>query len=632
MATSSTYDVVARFRVDTATAARGLNKLQSSLATIQGALGSTQSALGGMLTSMAGIAAGYLGFQAVSGAVRAATVDMIGFQAQLESTRIGLQSVLGAVEGTGFAGAADQANEAFNRLSMDALSSTATTAQLFGIYSNIVGPLRNAGTEMERIYDITNNTVAASSALNVDFEQAQRDIGAMLRGAAGVDVKLFSMLRSTGAIAQDTQKFNQLTAPERIRVLEQALGQFSSAADAYGGSFAGLSSSLTDFYQHFGSSFSAPIFEAMKTIMKSILDLFVVSDGVHTELSQLTRDVDNRLGLFGERVAAAMLRAFDMIRSAITYVSGNWDRILETAHTVASVLKAAFMGAAATSLAKALAGGALGGLGSLMGFLGTIGDIRAGMAVGAAGMTGLPMRDAATGRFMAGPELSTLGTAVSEVYAAFVPLLPVFAAVAVAVAGVGTLFATNGEQMMAIVGPMVAQLGGVWESIKSIGDSLWKILRPVLRLIGAIVVGTLTPVLSMLAAVLRVVADVVATVVEWLAEWAAKFEQYVVDPFVNFMLDLSRRIAELFGSGAEPNAFRRIRGDQVLETIEIVGSPDTPGDRARTVNDFRGSRISIEQTFKEADPDRVMVRLLDGLQRAAETRIQSGYAPALTRS
>ena len=50
MATSSTYDVIARFRVDTANAARGLNKLHSSLGTIQSALGSTQSAMGGMLS------------------------------------------------------------------------------------------------------------------------------------------------------------------------------------------------------------------------------------------------------------------------------------------------------------------------------------------------------------------------------------------------------------------------------------------------------------------------------------------------------------------------------------------------------------------------------------------------------
>ena len=627
---SSTYDVIARFRVDAAGATRSLSGLQASLRTIQGSLGGTQSAFGGMFRSMVGIGAGYLGFQAISGAIRMATSDAIQFQSELEGTRIGIQSILGAVEGTGFAGAADQASDAWNRLSLDALRSTATTQQLFQIFGGMVGPMRNAGTEMERIYGITNNTVAAANALGVDFNQANRDIGAMVRGTAGVDVKLFSMLRSTGAITQNTEEFNALLAPERINVLEAALSQFADASAAYGMSFAGLSSSLADFYQHFRSSFTGPIFDAIKTIMKSILDVLIVTEGTETKLSDLTNNIDNRLGLFGEHMAASLLRGFDAIKRTVVFVAANWDSIVAKIQMVASVLKAAFIGAAATSLAKALAGGIVGGLSRVVGLMATMAEIRMGLTAAsvasAAGTAGLGGTVAVAG-------LGPLGAAVAMI----TPVLPVLAAAAAAIALVGVaiggvvlLFKTNSDEMLAVAQPIIRNMGDVWVSVKAIGDALWKVFRPILRIIGALVVGTLSPAFAALSGLLRIVAIGLEHWMTVIADWAVKFEENVVDPMVSFILRISSLITQYFSF--VPDLFRQIR-EQTGEAISVSGEAATaPAERARTVNDFRGSRISIEQTFKEADPDRVMVRMMNDLNRAAEQRIQSGYAPALTRS
>jgi hypothetical protein len=631
MATSSTYDVIARFRVDATGAAKSLTGLQSSLRQIQGTIAGTQSAFGGMVTSIAGIAAGYVGFQAITGAIRSATFEAIGFQAELEATRIGLQSVLGAVEGTGFAGAADMASDAYQRLSMDALRSTATTSQLFGIYSSIVGPLRNAGTEMERVYGITNNTVAAASALGVDFEQAQRDIGAMIRGAAGVDVKLFSMLTSTGAIRENTAAFNAMTQPERIATLERALGSFSEAAGAYGDSFAGLSSSLTDFYQHFRSAAMAPVFEAMKTIMKSILDVLVVTNGATTSISQFSQDMDARLGAFGERIAQGMLAAFERIKSVIAYVQSHWSEIVGMAQTTARILKAAFLGAAATSLARALAGGVFGGLSNVVGLMATMAEVKAGLGAAslasAAGTAGIGGSVVTTG-------LGPMGAAVAQISAAFTPLLPIFAAVAVAVAAVGTLFTTNFDQLMAILAPITDQFGGLWDSIVSVGESIFRILRPFLRIIGTIIVSVVAPALSLLLAGFRAIALVLEVVMDAIADFAEKFEQYVVDPIVDGFLNMVRRIAEFF-DWEIPSVGRRRGSRQEEETGLVFDAtpPSTPEARrgAPTI-DARGSRVTIEQSFKEADPDRIMVRMLDELSRMAEQRIQSGYVPALTRS
>jgi hypothetical protein len=58
----------------------------------------------------------------------------------------------------------------------------------------------------------------------------------------------------------------------------------------------------------------------------------------------------------------------------------------------------------------------------------------------------------------------------------------------------------------------------------------------------------------------------------------------------------------------------------------------TPGQRRPTVtNDFRGSRITVTQEFAQADPDRIALQMIGDINRQAEARIQSGFAPALTR-
>jgi hypothetical protein len=57
----------------------------------------------------------------------------------------------------------------------------------------------------------------------------------------------------------------------------------------------------------------------------------------------------------------------------------------------------------------------------------------------------------------------------------------------------------------------------------------------------------------------------------------------------------------------------------------------TPADRATTVNDFRGSRITVNQEFRQNDPDRVLMYMIEDINRQAEARITSNFVPALTR-
>jgi hypothetical protein len=70
---------------------------------------------------------------------------------------------------------------------------------------------------------------------------------------------------------------------------------------------------------------------------------------------------------------------------------------------------------------------------------------------------------------------------------------------------------------------------------------------------------------------------------------------------------------------------------QILRYVSEGSAPEAPPNRNQTINDFRGSKITVNQEFREADPDRIALQMIEGLAREAEQRTQSGYVPALTR-
>ena len=53
-----------------------------------------------------------------------------------------------------------------------------------------------------------------------------------------------------------------------------------------------------------------------------------------------------------------------------------------------------------------------------------------------------------------------------------------------------------------------------------------------------------------------------------------------------------------------------------------------PSQRPSVVNDFKGSKFTITQTFRDQDPDRVARQMIRGLEQAAEKRTQSAFVPA----
>lgn len=641
--------VEAELRIKAQQGQRALQQLAGRLQGLQSALGSTQTAAGSLARSFAGLAAGYVGINALVGGMRALTTSAIDYQRGLEGTSIGLASVVSAVEQIPFAEAQRQSESLFRQIQDDAIRSTATSAQLFGIFQSIYGPLRNAGLQTADIRQTMLDTVSAASALGVDFEQASRDIQAMARGAAGADVRLFSMLRSTGAIAEDAEAFNRLSQPERIDMMRSALGRFSSAADAYGRSFAGVTSTFTDVVQNLTSAFFGPTFREFSSFLGRVNEQLIANrEGLRSSIGEA-----------GERVAAVLGGLFRRIESGLVYVIENFDPLMARAtefvtklrEVVPDLLKAAaaFMAiqAGISAFAKVIGlastgVSAAGGLAEL-GLLGGAGAGTAGAAAAGAGTAG--------GAAGAGG----LAAVTAALSAAAAPLGFILLGLASYLLQLGSVALVVYERMDIFKG-MFNDLLPVFEEmfadVSSIFSDLFQTLRPVLQVLGTLILTIIVPSFLLFITILRVLLSTLRWVMEQLRTFADMIRTNITEPFRDCILEVGGLITSILGRAigsvraaesasadrgvdfkAEAERSERSYRLSTFSYTDPESAPTrTPNDRRPVQhNDFRGSRISVNQEFRQADPDRVALQMIEDINRQAEARIQSGFVPALTR-
>jgi hypothetical protein len=583
------------------------------------------SGLFGVLTR---IGATYLGFHAIVGGIRRAVGGMFDFQMQVERTQIGLQSILAAVDGISFEEAGASARAVWASLSSDALRSTATTQEMFDIFQGIVGPIRAAGQSLETVRGITNSTVAAASALGVDFGQAQRDIGLMVRGTAGMDTRMFALLRSMGLITQETQEWNRnMTTTERIRELERALGSFDAAAAAYGESFAGATSSFKDIVQQLSGALARPIFDKVRQYLL----------GINAWLIENRDLVEAALDRAGRAIARAMDFVVSHAEAAMNYITARWETLADRFQQVrdaltanAPALQQLAIAVAGLSALRTALGPILSVMSTVVGVFEAMGAIGGGAAAGEAGAGA-----AAAGGSVMAPVMAALAV----VFSMFVSLYSYW------------------EQWIEVLSPLLPIFQALWVQFAELGALVWEILRPIMKVLGTVVLVALIGGLYLFVAVLRVLLTVVNAVMTGMAMVANFFEEWVIDPMIEGILSLWAMIASFLGDvlgmdvGGPPSRAGgggggRAAGPQYANsplmfdpamygptaersTEDIMGA--TPDARPSTTNNFHRGSVTVRQDFREADPDRVMTRMVNDINRAAVQRVGSGFAPALTR-
>lgn len=674
---AANYDVRANLIVQARNSFGDVRKLGQEVRGLGDSLRTTQSAARAAVGQMVALGATVLGVRAISGAFVGLTRSAIGYGAELEKTKIGLQSVLMAVENTDWETAGRRAGAAFEKIRQMAIESPATSAEMFQIFNGIVGPIESAGFAMSKVLEITNSTTLAATALGVDLQQASRDIGLMVRGTAGMDVKLFSMLRSTGAIKEDAEAWNKsLTSAERVNKLSEALKKFSAGASAFGKSWAGVTSTLQDIFDNLKATAFGPI---MKTVAANI-------DRFNQVILANRQSIEIYLLNLGRAAANRIETVFVKIRSGFEYVVQHWDQITERFHQVVGmvrevgpVIAKAALAWEATNLARNVAGAGLQAGGGLMNLIGgadssglaaLLGGRAGAAAAGAAapvsaagalfgqmgGASGATSTAGLFGMMGAGATAGATGSGggmfagLAASLTALGPVLALVGAALVALLAVGLAFQEQWRNMVTIFG---ATGGQTVQMLFEFGRALWDALAPILKGVGSVLLVPLTALWLVFTTVLRSALlgfTWLLKIFGAITNAIYDFVKPAFDAVFGMFQSLAQWLNELFahalswlksvekapipkeeGPSYDPNTdySRWLTGSTGNQAIDM----DKIAKGAVNINqDFRGSRISVRQEFKgDQDPDRIVMAMMNDLTRQAENRVSSGYAGALTR-
>jgi len=652
---SEEYVVDAKLRLGTVEGRGQLNQVASGLTRIGRVLRGNNNALGSAVRSMVALGASYIGIRALSRSMRSFASSSLQANSSLEDMQVSLASVYAAVEQVSFARAQEGAADLFQTLNDMAVQSPATGAELMNIFQGVYGPLRAAGTAMDDLTRFTQNAASVGAALGVDYPQMSRDISAMTRGVAGLDNRTFSLLRSMGLITESTQEWNRMMPQESAARLLEIFEQLGGpAAEAFGATWTGASSTFRGIMQQFQRVFTGPTFERLRAAMVN----------VNTVLLENRAAIERVLRLLGERMASVFGGILERAGAVFTYVSENLDRFAAAIDTGLARLRelAPIMRRLATAfLVFKVVGPILGVLMSAMGSM--LGMVTSAIGAAGAAGAGAGAAGAAAGAGGAGAALSAAWAAMAPVVTTLAGILAGLAAVAVVV---WAAFKKHAESLWAILEPLGAQVMEIFGELWAILGDIWAFIEPIAAFVGAVLIGALGSAMRQMLGVFRVSLVAVrafSRVLRWVGENVlGPILGAVAEVFLGIFQATARlgamfmALARFIGStfGISPSSTGGGGGDAagggatgLLGELraawngsgtggEQAGSESTGGDapsrRAGGTNvDMRGSRITVNQEFREADPDRVWIQMRDGMEREAVQRTQSGFAPALSR-
>jgi hypothetical protein len=215
-----------------------LGRLGTSLA--DGFTGAVESVAGKLMT---------LGQVGAAGAIAAVTYGVTGLNNDLETTRVSLGAVLNASGVTnGIEQGMERASGWIVQMKKDAKDLPGEFKDLLGFIQSAASPAFSSGLDIDKFERLSAQSMAAAKSLQVPMDQAAREYAQLLEGRAGAQNVFGSRL---GIRAQG---FNDKGAEDRVKILQDALGKFQPAIEAFGHTFDAGSSSFIDNGKQFRCS------------------------------------------------------------------------------------------------------------------------------------------------------------------------------------------------------------------------------------------------------------------------------------------------------------------------------------------------------------------------------------------
>lgn len=442
----------------------------------------------------AGVLAGAAG---IAGGVALAAREGVKFNNQMEQGALGLGTMYTAFgvasdsmsvlsgETSDFSKSLELATAMQQELFDIAKKSPATFGDIALAYESMAPGVSGVTKDLMRQRDLMSRISVLGFTTGGDFKQLGTDIGRIVQGLAGADVRVFKTLEPVlrGVFSEYTGKeagadfakeFNQLDPTARLEVLEDALKKVPPEVnEAFGASFGGMAATIESQLQVIAGAFGKPLMTSMKKAMATVA-------GDSSPLDRL----EVVASFAGQQLARAADYVFaKMIRGA-EYVANNWMMIATKIQQAGVLAGAALKAASVVATARLIAGYGMIAVGKGATAAQSIaGGARAG---GGAWSRMARRRHMGIGRGMAGEKggggLGMMGRGMSKVFGkldrgggfgilrgldkvalSFATLAPMLAAASVAAGGLILVF----SGVAVVVGGLAAYVVSSWDEIKA---------------------------------------------------------------------------------------------------------------------------------------------------------------------
>lgn len=267
---------------------------------------------GALTKSLVGFGAAIAGSRAL-GAAKSA---FISFNAGLEDSRVIMAGMLQMNIGGNIENNMARATKSVERFQQMAKASALTTKDLVGMAQMIEGPLLQAGAGMRQIENLTFGAANAAKAFQIPAEMAALDIQQAINGTLSSKDRFAKSILSQKGINMSAEKFNDLSASERLATLNKAFSSdaIKQMAKAQSETFSGVVSTLQDNLEMLAGRVGLPLFKAISKEVK----------GWNDWIERNQRSIEK----FAQSFASGLVTAFNALRDGVGFIVRHADKLL----------------------------------------------------------------------------------------------------------------------------------------------------------------------------------------------------------------------------------------------------------------------------------------------------------------
>lgn len=265
---------MARVPVETVLSARDVNTA-AMFQKLAGAAQKYEAIIGqakGAFNSFQQLATGGTVLALGAGFVSAAT-SLTRLNKELESTT---NQLAGSIQVYKFAAnyndALLMAEGTLRRIKKDAADLPGTDTDFIRSFSiNFPEQAQRGVKTLDEAINRSNRLTAVLLTKGVDSSQIGRDLGLMMRGQAGADVRSFMELKGQMGV-KDAAAFNALSAQKRFEKLDEVIKKNKDGIDAFANTWEAVSSTSESYMKSLVIAGSKPLFEEAKKNLKAMND------------------------------------------------------------------------------------------------------------------------------------------------------------------------------------------------------------------------------------------------------------------------------------------------------------------------------------------------------------------------